>query len=68
MADRLGLKVFADIYFHHHPLILGTDGNKLSKSAGSTALRALRGAGQGPEELVREAERYVEDLLRSINT
>ncbi len=31
--------------YHHHRLILGADGRKLSKSEGHTALRALRAAG-----------------------
>jgi glutamyl-Q tRNA(Asp) synthetase len=31
--------------YHHHQLILDTDGCKLSKSTGSTSLRELRGSG-----------------------
>lgn len=31
--------------YHHHRLVLGTDGRKLSKSAGDTALAALRAQG-----------------------
>ncbi|MTH98203.1 tRNA glutamyl-Q(34) synthetase GluQRS [Roseibium sp. RKSG952] len=31
--------------YRHHPLILGDDGRKLSKSTGSTSLRALRADG-----------------------
>ncbi|MBP2462491.1 MULTISPECIES: tRNA glutamyl-Q(34) synthetase GluQRS [unclassified Rhizobium] len=34
--------------YHHHRLILGTDGRKLSKSEGSTGLAALRDAGLSP--------------------
>jgi glutamyl-Q tRNA(Asp) synthetase len=34
--------------YHHHLLILGPDGCKLSKSTGATALRALRAAGTAP--------------------
>jgi glutamyl-Q tRNA(Asp) synthetase len=31
--------------YRHHRLILGPDGQKLAKSTGATALRALRGEG-----------------------
>ena len=37
--------------YHHHGLILGDDGSKLAKSTGSTALRALRAAGQTPADV-----------------
>lgn len=39
--------------YHHHELILGPDGRKLSKSAGDTAIRALREAGLGAEDIRR---------------
>ena len=41
--------------YRHHPLVLGADGAKLSKSAGSTALRALRDAGWTPDRVRQEA-------------
>ncbi|MEZ4738952.1 MAG: glutamate--tRNA ligase family protein [Flavobacteriales bacterium] len=68
LADRLGLDDFAEVRFHHHHLIVDADGSKLSKSAGSRALRSMRLAGEGPDQLVGQAERYVEDLYRSIST
>jgi glutamyl-Q tRNA(Asp) synthetase len=37
--------------YHHHRLILGRDGRKLSKSLGSAALRRWREAGRAAEEL-----------------
>ena len=37
--------------YHHHRLILGPDGRKLSKSEGSTGLRALREAGRTPGDI-----------------
>lgn len=37
----------------HHPLIMGTDGQKLSKSAGSTSLRSMQEQRQGPELIYR---------------
>ena len=42
--------------FLHHPLILGADGEKLSKSLGDTALRELRAAGLSPAEAIARAE------------
>ncbi|WP_206453028.1 tRNA glutamyl-Q(34) synthetase GluQRS [Aurantimonas marina] len=39
--------------YHHHDLILGADGRKLSKSARDTALKALREAGLCAEDIRR---------------
>jgi glutamyl-Q tRNA(Asp) synthetase len=39
--------------YHHHRLILDTDGRKLAKSDGSTALRALRSQGATPADIRR---------------
>jgi glutamyl/glutaminyl-tRNA synthetase len=41
--------------FHHHPLILGADGQKLSKSRGDTGIRELRHAGVAPAEAIARA-------------
>jgi len=48
LQDLLGLPVPT---YHHHDLILGDDGRKLSKSRGDTALRALRLAGSTPADI-----------------
>ncbi len=37
--------------YHHHRLILDTDGRKLSKSAGDTSLRHLRERGTTPQDI-----------------
>lgn len=37
--------------YHHHRLILGADGRKLSKSEGSTALERLREEGASPSDV-----------------
>ncbi|TCN17584.1 tRNA glutamyl-Q(34) synthetase GluQRS [Sinorhizobium americanum] len=37
--------------YHHHRLILGPDGRKLSKSNGDTSIAAFRAAGRSPAEL-----------------
>jgi glutamyl/glutaminyl-tRNA synthetase len=41
--------------FHHHPLILGPDGEKLSKSRGDAGLGELRDAGVTPAEAIARA-------------
>jgi len=38
--------------FLHHPLILTSDGRKLSKSSGDTGIRELRAAGASPETVI----------------
>jgi glutamyl-Q tRNA(Asp) synthetase len=40
--------------YHHHRLILGSDGRKLSKSERSTGLAALREAGETPDGIRRQ--------------
>jgi glutamyl/glutaminyl-tRNA synthetase len=54
---RLGrlLERAAPATFAHHPLILGADGRKLSKTDGDTSVRDLRAAGRTPAELIGEA-------------
>ncbi|WP_165216413.1 tRNA glutamyl-Q(34) synthetase GluQRS [Affinirhizobium pseudoryzae] len=37
--------------YHHHRLIMGPDGRKLSKSHGSTGLAALRASGHSPADI-----------------
>jgi len=37
--------------YHHHRLILGPDGRKLSKSNQDTGIAAFRAAGRTPEEV-----------------
>lgn len=41
--------------YHHHPLIMGDDGRKLSKSNGAQSLASLRAAGLSAEEVRRRA-------------
>jgi glutamyl-tRNA synthetase/glutamyl-Q tRNA(Asp) synthetase len=39
----------------HHPLVLKPNGEKLSKSAGDTGVRELRGAGMSAEDVIGRA-------------
>ena len=50
LQELLGLPAPA---YHHHRLILGPDGRKLSKSEQSTGLAALRAAGASPADIRR---------------
>jgi glutamyl/glutaminyl-tRNA synthetase len=45
----------APLLFLHHPLIMGSAGEKLSKSARDTGVRDLRAQGLGPEEVIGRA-------------
>ena len=49
LADLLGYKSFGQTSFYHHPLIANNNGEKLSKSAGSTSIKHLRESGQSSE-------------------
>ncbi len=49
LADCLQMSDFQRIKFLHHPLIKDVSGEKLSKSAGATSLRAMRESGAGPD-------------------
>lgn len=42
-------------HFRHHPLIVGADGEKLSKSRGDVGLRELRDSGVTPAEAIARA-------------
>jgi glutamyl-Q tRNA(Asp) synthetase len=44
---------FSPPRYFHHPLILGPDGRKLSKSLNDTGLAALRQAGMSPQDVRR---------------
>jgi len=51
LAGVLQQPDFFKITFHHHPLIMETSGNKLSKSAGATSIKYLREMGRTREEV-----------------
>ena len=63
LAKLLGLKAFEAIRFHHHELVLGPTGDKLSKSEGATSLMSMRETGVSPLILQRKADRMLENLL-----
>lgn len=47
--------------YHHHALVLGPDGRKLSKSNGAQSLAALREAGVTATDLRRELEAFLSE-------
>jgi len=51
LASVLGLVEFETVRFVHHPLLLAEDGEKLSKSAGSTSIQYLRTQGYSPADV-----------------
>jgi glutamyl/glutaminyl-tRNA synthetase len=51
LARALGRDEFQAIHFYHHPLVMATGSEKLSKSAGATSVRWLREQGFQPADL-----------------
>ncbi|MFI5157387.1 MAG: glutamate--tRNA ligase family protein [Sphingobacteriales bacterium] len=51
LAVTLGKDGFKNITFYHHPLIKDSGGNKLSKSAGATSIKYLRGQGKSAKDV-----------------
>jgi glutamyl-tRNA synthetase len=47
----LGDNKFNDIAFYHHPLLMASDGSKLSKSSGATSIKFLRENGNTPADI-----------------
>ncbi len=66
LAQVLDRPAFGAVHFHHHPLTADAQGQKLSKSAGSTSLKAMREAGGSPGHMIRQAEDYSEALLKHL--
>lgn len=59
LARLLGHKKFATMPVWHHPLLTDSAGEKLSKSAGSTSLKAMREAGKSPAIVYQEVIRLL---------
>ena len=51
LASILGINAFIESTFHHHKLIMADSESKLSKSAGSTSIRHMRGQGMSPANI-----------------
>ncbi len=51
LARLLAEDSFLALRFYHHPLLLNENGEKLSKSAGVTALQSLRAEGIRPQKI-----------------
>ena len=59
LAQQLGYDDFQKATFFHHPLLTDAAGEKLSKSAGSTALASWRAAGESPRAVWRQAAQWL---------
>jgi len=59
LAQQLGYEDFQKATFFHHPLLTDAAGEKLSKSAGSTALASWRAAGESPSAVWRQAAQWL---------
>jgi glutamyl-tRNA synthetase len=51
LASIIGATDFEAVRFYHHPLLVDEQGNKLSKSAGSTSIHAMRKLDPRPDKL-----------------
>jgi len=59
LATQLSATSFQKVTFFHHPLITGQRGEKLSKSAGATALANWRATGLSPKSLFVQAAEWL---------
>ena len=57
LAETLHQDEFKDITFHHHSLLMQDAEKKLSKSAGDTSIRYLRGQGKKPTDIYSQIGR-----------
>lgn len=58
IAEKLGWADFLKINFRHHPLVKNEVGEKLSKSAGASSLRALRLSGESSQRVFDLAKSF----------
>jgi glutamyl-tRNA synthetase len=63
LAQLLQLDGFIRTAFYHHPLMTDEKGEKLSKSAGSTSLKAMRESKMRAEDLRASATDWYNNLL-----
>ncbi|MCB0791023.1 MAG: tRNA glutamyl-Q synthetase [Flavobacteriales bacterium] len=65
LAQVLGQGTFSEVRFVHHPLVVGRNGRKLSKSAGADSLKVLRERGAAPSILKAKADKWIRELLKA---
>ncbi len=59
LASALQKDAFQHITFHHHSLLMGPGGQKLSKSAGATSIKYLREQGETAEDVYAQIGRMI---------
>jgi glutamyl/glutaminyl-tRNA synthetase len=62
LAPMVGADTFAAATFIHHPLFIGEDRKKLSKSEGAYALKQMRGSATARERVFDEARKLAQAL------
>jgi glutamyl/glutaminyl-tRNA synthetase len=68
LASCIGDANFLKINFLHHPLLLDTSGEKMSKSAGSDSLQAMRTAGLSPQSVFQPCAAVLDFPTEGIKT
>lgn len=63
LATLIGIDTFQEARFYHHPLLKDARGQKLSKSADSDSLKAIREKNIAPEVIRRNASDWYQPLL-----
>ena len=59
LAQLLNCQPFLHTTFHHHPLLIAADGQKLSKSAGTNAISQFRKTGTLPGDVLAPVAEYL---------
>ena len=62
IASLLGTDLTKRIQFYHHPILAGSNGEKLSKSAGSTSLKARRETGILPATIYTDFQSWLSGI------
>lgn len=60
LAELLQLNHFNQTQFYHHPLLTESNGQKLSKSDGSTSIQAMRESGKKPQDILKTFCRWMQ--------
>jgi glutamyl/glutaminyl-tRNA synthetase len=67
LASLLGKTDFLNTTFFHHPLLEGSQGQKLSKSAGDTSIQYLRKQGVSKDEVIKQRKEFLSLLENKMN-
>lgn len=67
LASILNADTFLKIQWCHHPLLLDSSGQKLSKSKGASAIKILREQGKSPDDIFEQVGKWLgwEDIYQA---